>query len=181
MDECSQYILLARKGDMQAFAKLVNMHQEFAMHTAIRYVMDHESAQDVVQEAFIRVWKHLHRFRLEMKFSTWLYRIVINLCYDRLRRQQVNITIDDSLNEISNDDLEKDVENRDKLRFIKHIVQTLPAKQRMVFLMRDFDDLEIAEIAKLLNMRNGTVKSNLYYARKNIRERLTAIGIHDEA
>jgi len=76
----------AQEGDSEAFSELVLSHQQFAYNVALRAVNNNQDAEDIVQEAFVRVWKSLAKFRMEARFKTWLYRIVMNLCYNQLPR-----------------------------------------------------------------------------------------------
>ena len=75
----------SRRGEREAFRVLVEHHQSYAFALAFRLVCDEDAAKDIVQESFIRVWKHLSEYRPTVKFTTWLYRIVVNLSYDRLK------------------------------------------------------------------------------------------------
>lgn len=79
-------IRLAQSGDKDAFAQLVQLYSADAFRTASMVLRDHTEVEDVVQEAFLTCYRKLHTFRMESSFKTWLYRIVVNLCYDRLRK-----------------------------------------------------------------------------------------------
>ena len=81
----------AQQGDTQAFAELVLEHQRFAFNLALRALSDPQEAEDIVQEAFLKAWQALSRFRRQARFQTWLYRIVMNLCYNRLPRLRVEM------------------------------------------------------------------------------------------
>lgn len=78
-------ILKAKKGDLGAFDRLVRQYQSFVFSLAVRFLCDDDEAQDIVQESFVRVWKHFDRYDPAQKFTTWLYKIATNLCLDRLR------------------------------------------------------------------------------------------------
>ncbi|MBN1145911.1 MAG: sigma-70 family RNA polymerase sigma factor, partial [Anaerolineales bacterium] len=82
----AQLVQRARRGDTDAFAELLRAHQDFAYNLALRALGDPHEAEDVAQEAFVRAWQALPRFRGDARFRTWLYRIVANLCYNRLPR-----------------------------------------------------------------------------------------------
>ncbi|MDZ7722543.1 MAG: sigma-70 family RNA polymerase sigma factor [candidate division KSB1 bacterium] len=106
----------AQTGDSIAFQSLVEAHQMFAFRVAFRLLCHEENAHDVVQEAFIRVWKHLEKFNNRKKFSTWLYKIIVNLCYDQMRcawhqhHQSIN---DDCPSFAEQTDLEENISNQD--------------------------------------------------------------------
>ncbi|MCP4158146.1 MAG: sigma-70 family RNA polymerase sigma factor [bacterium] len=84
-------LLACQKGDTSAFRKLVELNRDYVFALAVRYLGNEEDAGDVLQETFIRVWKHIDNFDFRCKFTTWLYRIVINLCNDCARSQQRHI------------------------------------------------------------------------------------------
>ena len=86
-------IARAKRGDASAFEVLVTMHSQYVYNLALRVVKDPHEAEDVAQEAFLRAWQGLPRFRSQAKFSTWLYRIVTNLCYNRLPRLRQELTV----------------------------------------------------------------------------------------
>ena len=83
----AELISRSRRGDLSAFRLLMESQQRYAYAVAYRLLHDTENAKDVVQEAFIRVWNNLDKYRQEVKFTTWLYKIVINLCYDKMKME----------------------------------------------------------------------------------------------
>lgn len=182
-ESTTQLIIQAQNGDMNAFRLLVEQHQHFAFNVAFRLLANDADARDVVQECFIRVWKNLNNFNNRNKFKTWLYRIITNLCYDELRRAYNKYKCnppekDDLIQNIQNiEDLEKTCTNADLADFIRCLSKNLKPKQRMVFVLRDLEDLPLAEIADILNTSVGTIKSNLYYARLNIRQKLEQLDV----
>lgn len=171
----SDIIQKAQTGDLRAFQRLVQEHQQFAYRVAFRLLSHDENARDAVQESFIRVWKHLKSYNNRVKFTTWLYRIVVNLCYDRMKSayhrhicthtDQTSILPDES-------DLENAVSNRDMVRWICYFSQDLPPLQKTIFVLRDLEDSKIRDIARILNISTSSVKSNLYYARCHIRKQM---------
>lgn len=181
-DQLEKIINLSKKKDQRAFQKLVEHYQEFAFTLAFRLVCNEDEAKDIVQEAFIRVWKNLKKFKISTKFSTWLYKIVFNLSLDHIkvnkRRNQYLVDIEQitAISECFNDDcLETSIENNELVQIIQFLANDLTAKQRAVFVLRDLQGLEMNEISDITSLSSGTVKSNLYYARLNIREKLIKI------
>ena len=175
MKDCTELIIKARQGDTPAFARLVDLNRDYVYRLAFRLLMDTEQAKDVAQETFIRVWKQLHRFQPGKRFSTWIYKITVNLCYDRLRaRQRFHRLFERSdstdVHIASQVDMEADLIDRERLETVQKFVNSLSPKQRMVFVLRDLEDQDIAEIAALLGISTGAVKTHLYLARKTIRE-----------
>lgn len=168
----------AQSGDRNAFKSLVEMHQAFAYRVAFRLLGHQDDARDAVQEAFIRVWKNLHRYDHRARFTTWFYKIIVNLCYDNLKSSnqryhcsahQNCVLVDESR------DLEKIICNQDLVYWIRYFSEDLPPLQRTVFVLRDLEDLSIKEITDIINISKGSVKSNLYYARRQIREKMKAM------
>ena len=186
MSESSIDILVhCKQGDTNAFRLLVEEYQAYAFRLAFRLLCCEEDAKDVVQESFIRVWRHLPQYNLKSKFTTWLYRIVTNLCYDRIkaRRRQGKIMQQNSdtlnSNTIScNYDLEKEMSNKELAQIILDIAEELSPKQKTVFVLRDLQDLSISEVAKITGLSKGTIKSNLYHARLHIREKCEQLNIN---
>jgi len=175
LNELSQTIQQAQNGSLPAFKILVEQHQEFLYRVAWRLLLNKQDAEDAVQECFIRVWQNLRRFDANKKFTTWLYKIIVNLCYDRLRAQRRtgdrHDTIDEAVIEAP-ESLEKIIQNKDIKAVILHLLTTLPPKQRAVLTLRDFEDRDMEEIAVLLQISSQAVKSNLFVARKQLREKL---------
>ena len=85
---------LARRGDQRAFAEIVDLYKDKLYHLAYRMTGNRQEAEDVVQEAFLRVYKNLDRYDENQKFSTWIYRIATNLCIDRLRKRRAIYSLD---------------------------------------------------------------------------------------
>jgi RNA polymerase sigma-70 factor (ECF subfamily) len=162
------------QGDLSAFRKLVERHQSFVYCLAFRSVANREEAEDIVQDTFIRVWLNLRLFNFRGKFTTWLYRIVANLCIDRLRAMNRSGTGRTASEEDNppwtdlQDDIKK-LEDKDLAAYIKMLADHLSPKQRMVFILRDLQDLSIAEVSQIMQISEGSVKTNLYHARNAIR------------
>jgi len=168
----------SKRGDQEAFRELVEAHQSYAYRLAFRLLPNEDEATDVVQEAFIRVWRHLGRFRPGTRFQTWLFRIVTNLAYDRLRagrrreRAMESFAVDGA--DRSEGRLEARISDQEMAERIAELTDDLPPRQRITFVLRDLHDLSVAEVAAITGMASGTVKANLSYARRRIRERLVS-------
>ena len=168
----------AKGGDHHAFRKIVEAHQGFAYAVAYRFVGNRNEAEDITQEAFIKLWKNIGKYRPEIKLTTWLYKIIMNLCLDflksaqrkhQLRTEDVksnHLIIDRSSQEQKQDDVEM-------LGVIVELAKQLTPKQQSVFILCDLEGLESVEVSEVTGMDQGQIKSNLYYARIKIREGLT--------
>jgi RNA polymerase sigma-70 factor (ECF subfamily) len=181
-DQLLQIIKLSKEKDHKAFEKLVEYYQSYAFSLAFKLVYDEEEAKDIVQESFIRIWQHLHKFKLETKFTTWLYKIVFNLSLDKLKanKRRKGILINSEytsvlFEKIGGEHPEEEMVNKDLAQIIKSLAKDLTPKQKAVFILRDLQGADMEEISEITSMTKGTVKSNLYYARLNIREKLNKI------
>jgi len=175
-------IELSKKKDHKAFEKLVEHYQSYAFSLSFKLVCNEEDAKDIVQESFIRVWQHIYKFNINTKFTTWLYKIVFNLSLDKLKanKRKGQVLTDPEhdkafFDKLSGSNPEIDFANKDLAAIITSLADDLTPKQRAVFVLRDLQGAEMDEISDITSMSKGTVKSNLYYARLNIRGKLKRI------
>lgn len=158
-------------GNTSAFRELVKTTQSFAYNFALKTINNQDDAKDVVQETYIKVWKNINKYNSNSLFTTWLYKILVNTCLDKLKskksREKLEIWPDE---EFKNE--EKNISNKDLVRHIKKLSRQLPYKQRIIFILKDLQDLSIDEVGQIMNMKKALVKSNLYYARKNLRDKI---------
>jgi RNA polymerase sigma-70 factor (ECF subfamily) len=169
-------------GDLLAFRPLVEEYQGYAFSVAFRVLCDEEEARDVVQESFIRIWSNLRRYNREVKFTTWMYSIVTHLCYDKLRsRKKRGATAIDAVDPsllasvAVEDNPERLFNNKELAGVITMLTEKLPPKQKMVFVLRDLQGLSVREVSDILGVSEGSVKTNLVYARRYLREQLKPI------
>ncbi len=167
-------------GDQVTFRTLMNSYQQYAYAIAFRLLADEENARDIVQEAFIRVWRNLHRYRKEVKFTTWLYTIVVNLCYDKIKsdhRRRIIFRTSESpavdSDPVGGNNVQDTVEKKNLREHIIALSRKLPPKEYLVFVLRDIQDFSIAEIAGMTGISGNSVKVNLFHARKKIRTELS--------
>lgn len=154
-------------------------YQSYAFAVAFRFLSDEEDAKDVVQDSFISVWKNFPRYNTAIKFTTWLYSIVTNRCYDKLRsgRTRNTTSIDDAgpsllASLVSDQNPEREYFNAEIAQLVETLTEQLPSKQKMIFVLRDLQGLSIAEVCGVLQISEASVKTNLVYARRHLRERL---------
>ncbi|MEJ6951112.1 RNA polymerase sigma factor [Natronospora cellulosivora (SeqCode)] len=168
-----------KQGDDHAFEILVEKYQHKVYNTTFRILGNHQDALDIAQESFIRVYKNLNKFKGNSSFSTWLFRISTNLCRDELRKRQRGFTECD----IEENDYEiKEKNNPENISLKKEFndelqeqISTLPLEQKTVLVLREFQGLSYKEIANILNISMGTVKSRLSRARQTLRDSLNDI------
>jgi len=173
----AELVQLAQKGDTEAYAALVAMHERFVYNLALRSLGNSEDAADAAQDTFVRAWIGLPEFRGESRFRTWLYRIVLNLCINRsprLRKDLDALTHDEFPDLPAPDTVSARVEQRELYEMIYHEVERLPEQYRLLISLRYQHVLTYEEIASLLSLPLGTVKTGLFRAKERLRESLTA-------
>lgn len=175
-----EIIQQATGGDTRAFRMLVVTHQTFAFRVAFRMIADEQDAEDIVQEVFIKLWSNLKKYRPENRFTTWLYRMVVNQCLDFMKSRKVqqrsrNKNLDEMINHPTTISPDEDLQNRELMKIVHQAAASLPPQQHAVFVLRDLEALSVNEVCEILSMSSGAVKSNLYYARKTLSERLKSV------
>ncbi len=162
-----------RQGEREAFDRLVVKYQRDIYRLCYRYVDNHEDANDLAQEAFLKAWRAIGRFRGESRFSTWLYRIAVNACLNhRALRRPATEELPDSLPDPGRGALSA-VETKDQSRRVREAVARLPERQRATLILKVYQELSHEEVAAVLGTSIGTVKSNLFHALANLRRLLT--------
>jgi len=163
-----------RQGNLQSFRQVVEISSRSAFNVAFRILGDEEEARDIVQETMITLWRTIKNIKSTASFKTWLYRIVVNKCYDKLRIRKRNreFRMDEKTWAlISNrifEDPSTEMENRETARIINLLTERLSPKQKAVFILSDIEEMSNEEISSITGMSRTRVKANLYYARKKI-------------
>jgi RNA polymerase sigma-70 factor, ECF subfamily len=171
-------------GDPVAFRSLYDKYNRRVFAVALGVVKNQEDALDVVQEAFIKVHKHIGSFQGSSSFYTWLYRIAMNLAIDQVRKRRKVVELDETLHkedaasggaflpQIVHDNPSKTVSRRELSTEIQAALDTLPEYHRAVILLREVEDLSYEEMAKVLKVPKGTIMSRLFHARRKMQEQL---------
>jgi RNA polymerase sigma-70 factor (ECF subfamily) len=171
-----QLIEECRGGNLNNFRKLVEQTSPFAFSVAFRILGDEDQAKDVVQETLVTIWQKLKKIKSAEGYKTWIYRIVVNKCYDQLRKRKRHpefIADEQTWALISNRisvDPSSDLENSETAQIIHLLTNKLSPKQKTVFVLSDLEELSGDEISEITGMSKSLVKANLHYARKNISE-----------
>jgi RNA polymerase sigma-70 factor (ECF subfamily) len=172
-------IAKAQQGDLHSFDLLVRSYQRRVYSLAYRMVKNHDAADDVAQDTFIKAYSSIESFKLGRPFFTWLYRICMNLSINYLKRQKFMIS--ESQFEEETSPLERETADGDPLsllvkreqeRRIEHAISVLPPKYKGVFVLRVYEDLSYEEIAQTLKISLGTVMSRLFRARERLQKLL---------
>jgi RNA polymerase sigma-70 factor (ECF subfamily) len=167
-------IARARRGDEAAFEQLVLRHQRYVFNVAYRVLRDVSEAEDITQEAFVRAWRGLKGFRGHAKFTTWIYRIVYNLCLNRLpglRRELLQVESAEAVQVNPAPTPPELFEVEEQLTFLHAQLDQLSEKYRLVLTLRYLQGLSYEEIATILNLPMGTVKTHIHRARGILMER----------
>jgi RNA polymerase sigma-70 factor, ECF subfamily len=180
MPDTEQHLIQrAQKGDHEAFAALVTEHQRYIYNLALRVLKNEEEALDLAQDTFVRAWTALPNFRGQSQFRTWLYRIVTNLCYNRLPnlRRSLNELGNDVISEIPEtelafDDPARGSEARELRSYLHKAIDELEEPYRLLISLRYQNELSYEEIAHTLNLPLGTVKTGLFRAKEQLRRAL---------
>lgn len=177
-EQINELIIKANGGEAKAFEKIVRNYYKYGYAVAFRILYNEDDAKDVVQECFIKICNHLREYDRKIKFTTWMYKIVVNLCFDKFKSQKrkrnifKNYDEDYDTNIPSGINLEKDLTNKELSEMIKHFASGLSEKQKTVFIPRDMEDLSIEEVSEIMNISTSSVKTNLFYARQSIRKKI---------
>jgi RNA polymerase sigma factor (sigma-70 family) len=158
----------------QAFRQLLSNYQERLYFHVRRYVSNHDDANDILQNTFIKVWKNLAQFRGDSSLYTWLYRIAGNeaITYlQKARKVQVQMLSESTANTlITSNSIDAD----EALQRFRAAVEDLPAKQKQVFILRYYDELSYEEMAQVTDTSIGALKASYHHAVKKIEEKLSA-------
>jgi RNA polymerase sigma-70 factor (ECF subfamily) len=159
-----------------AFNLLVRKHQQRLYWHVRRIVIDHDDANDVIQNVFIKVWKALDSFRRDAQLYTWLYRIATNesITFLNQKKKRFTISLDGVEQELSNHLTNDTYFSGDKIQMkLQQAVLKLPTQQRIVFNMKYFDGMKYEEIAEILNLSVGGLKATYHHAVKKIEKYIT--------
>lgn len=170
----------AQKGDHNAFAALVEEHQRYVYNLALRVVKDENEALDLAQETFVRAWTALPNFKGQSQFRTWLYRIVTNLCYNRLPslRRSLNDLGDDVMEDIPEPEFNnpaREFESNETRQYLHQAIDALDPNYQLLITLRYQSELSYEEIASTLNLPLGTVKTGIFRAKAQLRNALATL------
>ncbi|MBI5471420.1 MAG: sigma-70 family RNA polymerase sigma factor [Ignavibacteriae bacterium] len=178
-DEIIEHI---RRGDARKFALLVDRHKDKAFTLAVRVIGDRHEAEESVQDGFMRAYRNLGQFRGDARFSTWLYRIVYNVCMTKVTRKRQrpeSMDVQSSLvanTFVDDEDVASDIrlENEEYRAILRDEVEMLPEKFRTAITLFYLEEMSYEEMTTVLNLPLGTIKTNLFRGRALLRERVQA-------
>lgn len=174
--------VLARSGDMVAFEALVVRKTPAVVSVARRILGNTEDARDVAQMVFVRVWERIGRYDERYSFNTWLYRISTNLAIDFLRSSRSRVKAHGATlhlvlrrQEKSADEATREAEHSEILRLFERASDRMSGKQKAAFILREMEECETGEIARILGCGESTVRNHLFNARRVLRRELEKI------
>jgi RNA polymerase sigma-70 factor (ECF subfamily) len=165
----------AKDGDRDVFRIVMQRYMKHAYNLAYRFVGDHDSAEDVTQEAFVKVYAALANFRGEAEFSTWLHRIVVNIALTkkRLKKQHTEREVRyDDARAVATDTHHEALVRKEQHLHIERALHELPTLQRAVVILRHVNGLSTKQVSDILQCSEGTVKVHLFRGLRKMRERL---------
>jgi RNA polymerase sigma factor (sigma-70 family) len=179
--DISEEIQRILEGNHEAFARLMKAHLPLVAHIAARMVPDREDCKDLCQDIFLKVYGHLAGFRGESKLSTWIARIAYNTCLNHVQKKRPEFT-DDSRRGMRIDERgdsgvprpDAETEGSDVSEKLHREIDRLPVRYRAVLTLYHLDGMRIGEIASVMNMPEGTVKNDLFRARRILKDKLLA-------
>ncbi len=165
----------AKHGNPDAFRQLVERHMKQAYNVAYGFVNDHEQAEDIAQESFVRAYQSLSSFRGESGFGTWLHRIVTNLALNSVTKtkRKVTFAMDPvALESAQGDQSQATSAEEDVAMHIERALHELPTLQRAVVILRHLEGLSTKQVSTILRCSEGTVKTHLYRGLRKMRMKL---------
>ncbi len=175
----------AQKGDVEAFEELICAYEHRIYNIAYKMMGNPEDAMDVAQEALLKIYKSLKKFKNQSTFSTWVYRVAMNTCLDELRKKKRGFLLlmndaegyGNGIVDSSSDSLpEVSYERKERLKSLQNAIQELIPDYKSVIILRDIQGFSYEEIAEILHCPLGTVKSRINRARTELRKKLSEFG-----
>jgi RNA polymerase sigma-70 factor (ECF subfamily) len=162
------------RGDASAFDALVVRHQKAVHRVCYRFTGNAEDAADLTQDVFVRAYRSLPKFRGTSAFSTWLYRIAVNVCLSFKASRKNRSEEWDETHDVAAEgpSIEDELDGQKSARLVRTALEALPEKQRLTVIMKILEERTHAEVAEILGSSVGTVKANLFFAIRNLRKYL---------
>ncbi|WP_372368458.1 RNA polymerase sigma factor [Candidatus Uabimicrobium sp. HlEnr_7] len=164
----TQLILQFKQGNTRVFNAIVERHKKRIYFFALKLSQDHQKAEDISQETFLRAYNKLHTLKEESSFVPWLYRIASNYYRSIIRRPMLKVVSDVDLNSLAIDRQEEDDNEMEKA--MKCAIAQLPKKQKVALVLRCFEGLSYKEISQIMGISNSAAKAHVSYARNKLRD-----------
>ena len=180
--------IISQDGEQHAFRQIVERNKLSVLNLCLRFTNNREDAEDLAQEVFMRIFEAAPRYKVQASFSTWLYRITVNLCLNHQRRKKIiqffslnhksnsNHYAEYKAPEFTDDDRpDTDLEKRETQHIVQNAIQSLPENQKVVTILHRYHDLSYKEIADILDTTVSSVESRLHRAKQNLKKRLAVL------
>jgi len=175
----SYYIKKILQGQSQFFAPLVEKHKLMAFNIALRIVKDREEAEEVSQDAFVKVYQSLPKFRGDAKFSTWLYKIIYHEALGRLRKKKIETSpiefCEDNQDLVTTNDYLDQMKQETRQKFIEKAIQMMDEEEQVVLNLFYYSETPVKEIVEITGLTESNVKIKLFRARKQLHKNLLGL------
>lgn len=181
-----ELLLKAKEGNEEAFEEIIKMYQQKVCSTIFFMIKNENMVEDIAQEVFIKVYKNISKFNEKSSLYTWIYRITMNACIDQIKKEKkityLNTYIETEDGKVEfqfedeNQKVDKIIENKIRGESLVKAIKSLPAEQRALIVLRDIRQFKYMEIAEMLKLNLGTVKSKISRARRSLKEHLERDG-----
>ena len=171
----------AKEGDETAFNHLMNLTGPFSRSIARRYVTNPTDQEDLLQDAWLKIWKNLNNYEPSRPFLSWIQSIIRNTAIDWYRKQKKRFV--NPMEELPAPDQflsDSLLDYQDLLSIVQHWLPTLPEIQQRVFILRDLDNLSTRDVQEETGLSESSVKTNLYLVRKQLRQHLIKLGYRNK-
>jgi len=169
----SELVSAAARGDREAFDVLVERHRRTVYQVCYRFVNNHEDASDLAQDAFVRAWRGLKNFKGQSALSTWLYRIAVNVCLNRVSAKTPSMEPIDATDHVADlriEGAQHAMIREERAVAVRKAIASLPDKQRATLILRTYHDMSHQQIADVLGSSVGAVKANFFHALNNLKK-----------
>ena len=165
--------------DLTAFQKLVEHHKAFVYNTCYNFIGNHQQAEETAQDVFLQIYKSASAFRHQSKVSTWLYRIAVNRSLNVIRRNKrsrwIKSLTTEEIKEARGKEPDKLLEKKEMKALLKAAVDSLPEKQRTVFILNKYENLSAKEIGEILGISSNSVEVRIHRAKINLQKKLSSL------
>jgi RNA polymerase sigma-70 factor (ECF subfamily) len=175
-DADAHLIMQIAQGDEKAFEQLVHKYEQAVFSTIYRYIGNRDDVEDLAQEIFLKIWRNAKKFKGKSKFSTWLYRIVVNHCINyRRKHRRKHVSLDELTDKGVTPEALKvtpDWEQKRRVELVRKAVSELPDRQRMALVLSQFEGRSYKEIAEIMKISLSSVESLIFRGRSSLRKKL---------
>jgi RNA polymerase sigma-70 factor (ECF subfamily) len=177
-----ELLALTASGDQDAFAQLVRSHQSRVFNLGYRFSRDRQDAEDLAQEVFFKVWKYARTFKGRSAFSTWLYRLTVNTCLNYRQKKKIATEPLPLFGDLQAKTLAagEEIVSRERENLLNKALNALPARQKMVLILANFEGKSYEEIAAIMEVSIAAVETLLFRARQNLAAILRPLKIKGE-